>query len=395
MPIRICKDCGNEVKDDSVSKKYWCPTCKEVKEDYDERYRICILGKATGLDKGENTFIKALGLKISELGHQVIEININDFYSYIPLYDTQECFQYKKPISLRWIEWKYNPDIIYVEQTYNRYSREDVKCTVIYQHREYTHFPDIDDPDILFGSYPFRLDTYEFYNPYNYHKIKYRDYNLVAVEPKFFSPDRKKVIKGISYIGWAAPFEDFADANGILARSVIEDQQGFMEECRSRGLIKFIEAGKGAGFYIDTLASCEAIIIDSGYVNCFGRTLLEAMASKTLCVIRVHHKAQMDFYKKIGLTDEMCYFIYEPDDIEEVTKFWDENTFKNERELMIKEAYKWVMSNHTYEVRAKETIEKYEEFLAGVEKKPYFMGYAKHVELLGMKDGRLQVLETR
>jgi len=164
-------------------------------------------------------------------------------------------------------------------------------------------------------------------------------------------------------------------------KMIVEDQVGFMEECKDKGYIRFIQCGKGHDYYRDILSKCEAILIDDGYMNGFGRTLLEAMASKTLCIIRIHNKEQEDFYKKIGLTNEMCYFIDDVAQVGLLKEGWFSEYNIEERKKKIEKAYEWIIENHTYETRSRQLIEKFEEFKNGIEKKPYFMGYAKHRNL--------------
>ena len=278
----------------------------------------------------------------------------------------------------------YNPDFIVVEQTYNRFDISEVKCPVIYIHREYTHFVDIETPDMLLGSYPNRLQTFEFYNPWNYNQIQYQDDLYVAVDQNDYNPNRDKIIKGITMISWSTNPYNFANANGIFARMVIEDQVAFYQDCIKKGYITYVKGGNGAR-YKDLLEQCEAVLIDGGYINGFGRRLFEAMASKTLCIIRVHGVKTMEIYKNMGLTDEMCYFIYNPEDIPAMyTK-----QAKERRLEKIEKAYEWVTNNHTYDIRANQLIEKFEEFKNGKIKKVKFMGYATHSDGVEIQSGEL------
>ncbi|KKM86409.1 hypothetical protein LCGC14_1279310 [marine sediment metagenome] len=374
--LKKCNDCGTVLGKDKKSGYYWCIKCKGVREDYDMKYKICLLGKNTGKGIGKNNFIIKLGEGFTKLGHEVIPIRFGELYDYLQIYDLTECFVDKKEIPLRFISYIHNPDFIMVEQTYNRFDISGVDCPVIYQHREYTHFPDIENPDILLGSYPNRLEVFEYYYPNQYSKIPYCDDNFVATNPNMFDPNKKKIIKGITMIGWVTNPFNFADANGLFNRMIVEDQVGFYQDCIKKGYITYIKGGKFER-YRELLEQCEAVLIDGGYINAFGRRLFEAMACKTLCIIRVHNTKTRDIFKKMGLTEDMCYFIYEPEDIQDIydTRDGIENPKKVER------AYEWMMNNHTYEIRAKETIEKFEDYKSGTRKCPKFMGYAPHADI--------------
>ena len=390
MTVKKCKDCGYEVGTDRKTGKWWCSKCSELKEDYDIKYRIAVVGKNTGKERGFNNFAKCLAREWKFAGHDVIEVHPDVVAENVPIYGMEDAYRFKKPIDLRLVEYRFDPDFIFLEQTYNRYDTSNVKCPVIYQHREYTHFPDVEYPDMLFGSYPFRIHFFEQYNPWGYHLCKYREDNFVAVYPPFFPPNKKKVLKGISYMGWGAPPEHFIDANGIVAKMVIEDQINFMEECRKVG-VNFIRGEKGLNHYKEMLGSMEAVIIDGGFMNVFGRTMFEAMAMKTLCIVRVQHHYAKKYFKKIGLTDEMCYFIESPEDVGLILNDWE--AVEKLRGSMVENAYRWVMERHTYEVRARETLEMIEAFMNGETKTPYFMGYAKRLKM-EIKDGIMEIEQT-
>jgi len=382
--LKRCKDCGNTLGKDKKSGHFWCTSCKEVKEEFELKYKICLFGKNTGRDRGLNNFIKKIGKGLEGLGHEVIEVMFADIYNHIATWDMTDYFVEKKQIPLTFIDRIYSPDFIVVEQTYNRFDISEVKCPVIYIHREYTHFADIETPDMLLGSYPNRLMMFEFHHPWQYNQIQYQDELYVAVDKGVYNTDRDRVVKGITMIGWSTNPYNFANANGILARMVIEDQVGFYQDCVKNGYVTYI---KGGNFirYKDLLEQCEAVLIDGGYVNGFGRRLFEAMASKTLCIIRVHGVKTMEVFKNMGLTGEMCYFVYDPFDIKYIQEIWDREKHKKK----VEKAYEWVMNNHTYDIRANQLIEKFEEFKNGKVKKEKFMGYALHSDGVGIQAGKL------
>ena len=84
----------------------------------------------------------------------------------------------------------------------------------------------------------------------------------------------------------------------------------------------------------------------------------------------------------MGLTEDMCYFIYEPDDIKDNILFdWDSTLGTAIRKDYIRNAYEWVMENHTYDIRAAELVIKFEEFKSGMRKKSKYMGYALHSDI--------------
>lgn len=390
MPVKKCKDCNYEVGLDRTSGKWWCSKCKEVKEEFDEKYRIVVLGKNTGRDRGTNNFAKCIAREWKLMGHEVIEVNRDILSECTPDYDMENCIRFKKPIDIKLIQYRHDPDFMFIEQLYEKMDISNVTCPVIYQHREYTHFPDIDKPDILLGSYPGRVHIFEQYNPWNYHQIKYRDTNYVAVYPPFFPPVENKILIGIYYMGWSLDPARFIASNGLIAKMVIEDQVNFMNECINKGYVHYVKGELGPAHYRDMVGKMEAIIIDGGHINGFGRTMFEAMLKKTLCIVRVHNELHRENYKQMGLTKEMCYFIDNVDDLEILTEDWDDEDYAKDRAKKVEKAYDWVMENHTYEVRAKETLEKFEAWKRGEIKTPYFMGYSKRMDI-SIKDGVVEL----
>lgn len=384
MPIKVCKKCNSFVGRDGDTEKWWCPNCKALYTSYSEKYKIVIMGKSGGKKRGKTHFVNCLAKEWRKIGHTVIEMSYEDLYTIPPSYDFRDCFSYKKPISIRFIEYIHNPDFIFIEQMYYRLDRSEVKTPVIYQHREYTHFPDLVDPDILFASYPWRLHAFEFYLPWEYHNIPYIDYNFVAVDTDQFKPVEEKIIKGISYIGWTFPFWQFAEANGPWAHMVISDQEAFLQECLDKECVHYIKEGLDHDAFREMVGQCEALLVDSGYYGAFGRRLIEPMMLKTLTVVRIHNRMQEDFYEEMGLTEEMCYFIRRPEDIKNIK--WTEE----ERKAKVEKAYEWVQQ-HTYKKRAEEVLEKFEDFKSGTKKHPDYMGWKKLNIVMGVSEGKLMV----
>ena len=311
----------------------------------------------------------------------MIEIPEDELYKMVPMYDHINCFHNKKPINIKDIQYRHDPDFIYIEQLYQRLNIDEITCPVIYQHREYTHFPDIRNPDMLLASYHYRLRAFEFYLPWEYHNIPYVDYNLIAVNTDEVKPVEKKTLEGITHIGTSLPFWQFREAGGPFGKMVMDSQTEFWDECIDKGYCSHIPAELKGKDYIDMMSRCEALLYDAGRLNIFTRRLVEAMTAKTLLIIRVYTGYQKNVYKEMGLTDEMCYFIQKPEDIKNILKEWraDEEIAEVTRKAKVNRAYEWVIKNHTYKVRARELLEKFEDFKKGHKKTKKFMGFAlKH-----------------
>ena len=272
-------------------------------------------------------------------------------YELIQPYDMSECEENKKPITLRGLEYKYDPDFIFIEQNYMRYKNDCKKTPVIYHHREYTHFPDMVDPDILLFGYPCREEVFNYYYPYEYYQIPIIDNLWNGVDMDYFKP-KKKVFKGLLDIGWQLKYWQFAEVNGIFARSVIREQERFSKWADKHGLTKRFKPPIGLDKYRELLMGAEAILIDGGTYGWLTRRVFEAAACKTIMVIRVYNKEQFEFYKNIGLKAGKNYIpLANPYEVEEIDL--------DGKEVLAENAYEWV-KDHTYEKRAKELIKQYE-----------------------------------
>lgn len=352
-----------------------------MKEDFNERYKIVVFGKNGGKKIGRYNFSNSLARGLERLGHEIYQFSYDVLYKIIPQYDLENCLHFKKPINIKQIQYECDPDFIFIEQTYYRYDISEVTCPVIYQHREYTHFPDITNPDILLASYHWRLQAFEYYYPWEYHNIPYKDYLYVAVDDHIIKPQEKKTISGITHIGSQVPMWQFRQANGPFADMVMEQQEKFWEECIDEGYVGHIPTGLSGEDFLNMLGKCEAVLYDAGRFAGFSRVLIEAMAKKTLCVVRIHTPTQKTLYERLGLTDEMCFFVETPEDVGKI-KFTEE-----QRKEMTEKAYEWVISNHTYDVRARQLIEMFEKFKAGEKKQLKFMGWALRHKAIHEGDG--------
>ncbi len=322
---------------------------------------------------GRANFINCMARALRKLGHEVIPLSDEYLYGIVPQYDFVNCFHDKKPINIKQIEYEFSPDFIYVEQMYFRLDVSEIECPVIYQHREYTHFPDIVDPDILLASYYWRLRAFEFYYPYEYHKIPYKDYLYVAVDSDVVTPNDEKSMPGITHIGLHIPMWQFREANGPFGDMVMESQEVFWDICVDEGYVHYVPEGLSGPDFIKMVGRCEALLYDAGRFAGLSRRLFEAMLSKTLCIVRVHTNLQANLYKEVGLTDEMCVFVRTPEDVGEL------NITEDQRQAMVDKAYDWVVTYHTYDVRAKRLVEIFREFEDGLRVGARFMGWGlKH-----------------
>lgn len=333
-----CMNCGNHINSIEFSKSEW-------------KYKILWFAKI----KGTNNFHVRMKHELKKMGHEVTFIHSDEALQFVQSYELLEVQNNHKPISLKPFEYKYNPDVIMVDQTY-RVFKNDCENTawVVYRQREFTHFPDMLNPDVLYQGYPMRNEVFKMYYPYEYSKINIKGNLFCAVDPELFPvPNQEKSFKGLQDIGWNVKYWQLATCNGPFAKVFIEEQERFSRECRKEGLVNSWEAPIDFDKYREILRNSSAILIDGGYYGWLTRRIFEAAASKTLMVIRIYSPEQLGFYGEIGLNDK-AMFINCIEDIEALPLKIETEVRYNK---IVEKAYKWVMENHTYRHRAEQLVE--------------------------------------
>jgi len=334
----LCEKCGTYYEDISSLKS-------------SQSYKFVIIGKL-----GEYLFPESMGDELKRHGHKVVYISIFDVWKHIPDYEFEDVKDYGKPMSLKWVEYKHSPDFIFIEQTYIHFLN-DVKSKVIYHCREYTHHPDVLDPDLLLFEYPNREEVWKYFYKWEYTKLKRanRIDNLwSAFKPRMFKSVEKKVIDGIVDIGIHVALWRYRDVNGPLRRLEIDEKGRFRSKVVGKEIVQYLKEPIDQDKYIHLLAISEAVMLDMGIVGAFSRRAFEAAYAKTLMFIRVHNKENKDALEGMGLENGInCIFFNNERELAHYRRKLVRG-LKNKEEI-VKNAYKWSM-NHTYEKRCEELL---------------------------------------
>jgi spore maturation protein CgeB len=372
IPFKKCKKCGEKVpiKYNQACSSY-CSDCGEehTKAELDTLetfYKFLFIGKKVS----DNHFITNLRRELKKRGHQTVKVGKAECIKYVPSYDMVRVMDDKLSISLRPFEYHESPDYIFVEQVYYRFKNDTAFTPVIYHNREYTHFPDMTDPDLLLFGYPCREEVFDYYFPFEYSELKreFKVHDLFnAVNLKLFKGDSEVRIKGLVDVGWSQKYWQFACCNGPTAKMVIEEQERFSNYCKKKGYTTRFDAPIEDHKYRELVKFSEAVLIDGGYFGWLTRRIFEAMALKTMVVIRVYSHEQMAFYEKIGLNDgENCIlfqFDYQHDIYDIGSVITKINTGIYDRNKIVENAYKWVSENHSYKKRTDEFLELIKKYL--------------------------------
>lgn len=354
-----CPKCGKELY--KGSNGALCSGCNHFFKlnELPKRYKFVVIGK--NIEFG-NTFMERLCMKLEEIGHDIIKVDRKEMFSFIRPFEFRDFEENKMAISLRPIEYKYNPDLIIIEQCYYRF-KNDIKTPILYHHREYTHFPDVEDPDIITFAYPRREKQFEYYYPYSYRRKIEKKHNLfVGVDMDMFNPNKNKIIDGKVDIGWAIDYWQFQESNGPFAYDVIEEQKRFAKYCEKKGITRRINPPIDKDQYIEIMERSRSVVIDGGSLGWLTRRIFEAMASKTVPIIRVYNEKQKKFYKGYKLINGENCILFSENFLLGLPNLKEINLNDYNLEEIAENGYKWV-KQHTYEKRAKKLLKIYEEYI--------------------------------
>ena len=116
--------------------------------------------------------------------------------------------------------------------------------------------------------------------------------------------------------------------------------------------------------YREILEKCEALLFVPGKRAYHSRRLFEAAACKTMLVIYCPDEPSKDIYKKHGLTHGFNCIMF--DDITKLKNLYI--LYKNKRKKIVERAYDWVMTIHTFEIRAIELEKVFVKLLENIQK---------------------------
>jgi hypothetical protein len=321
--------------------------------------KIAIIGPR--IFKG-NHLSENLWYAFDHLGYNVNVIPVEDLRVGLPSYMVKLYKEHKLlfPISKTIKYLNEEPELIIVDEPmfifYN-----DTHIPVFYAHREFKRPPKLYYPDMAFfwhkGVSRYFKDMFAPYWASNVPRIL----ELPPAVDMSRYPPQEKTIKGISNIAGREVLDFLRKSVELTARALIHET--LREHATVKALdIPFIgdEEGKMSDEgYRATLPKCEAIWCIQPSGQYISRRMLEAMACKTVVVLKPENEEHEDVLKDMGLYRGTHYIgIDDLSELEDLHK-----NFKYEDHLdMVELAYLVIKNNHTFKHRAEFLVEMYKDW---------------------------------
>lgn len=258
----------------------------------------------------------------------------------------------------------YEPDLILMDEC--RFSwLNDVNIPVFYHHREFKRPPTVFYPDVVFFWHQPFIDYFcKIFAPHWMARVPNHVILPIAVNPEMYLP-QEKTIEGII---------------GIGARESLEEVISYMKELTNVSTLiiqkQELDTFKEMGFtfypdpiddekYRELLPHCEMLWVPLPNRQYTTRRMLDCMATKTLCFIKIENEEHEQVLRDMDLHQGKHYIKFEQ--MEDLREIKDSITPEMVQEIT-ENAYNLVIQKHTYEQRfefIKELYQKFTEKITG------------------------------
>lgn len=256
---------------------------------------------------------------------------------------------------------KEKPDLVLIDEA-AWYFYHDLDIPVFYFHREFKRPPVVYYPDVaFFWHYRFAEYFKRTFAPHwaaNIPKIEVMD---IAFNTKDYKP-KKKQYKGITLIAGRESLNNCIEMNELTAVAMLYQSMQEIQKVIKMG-IRYIEDPQGGltdERFREVLPQCEATWIQMPIRQFVSRRILEAMACKVLCIIKIENDEHEDILFRMGFQNGVHYIkIDELEELKELNSNWDYSQI----EYMIENAYDVVINNHTYKHRVDFIVQMYQDWM--------------------------------
>lgn len=262
------------------------------------------------------------------------------------------------------------PDLIIMDEP-SWYFNNDVEIPVFYIQREYKRPPKCFYPDIAFFWHSGIIRYFQkFFAPHWARHTTQLETIGIAVVPEHFKKRRKRIHKGIVALAGRESMVALATMKELTGLGALYDIKHQVQKARELG-IKFIGYENETLYddkyggtlndeqYRDVLPKCEGIWIHVPLGQFVSRRMVEAMACKVVCAIRIENEDHEWVLREMGLLPNEHYIpITDVSDVAKINKVFKYKEYKT----MVNKAYKVVMEKHTYQNKADELIKHYNDW---------------------------------
>ena len=323
-------------------------------------YDILVIGAKEPNYKGVH-FSEGIAKAFDKLGHNVGFYNP---YEFTDMNNFRAHLTLRKPIKISQIFEKYkigNVDFIFIDECNFTFKTDISLIPTIYHHNQLNRMPNVNYPQAIL--YPFQ-EMFDYHSkqayPWYFNHIPVSDIIYVAVDPEINKPLPKRPSRDICGIGYRRSIESWIGAGGIASGPTAFQIRDEIEEFKAMGFT-FFDTPISDSQYRDTLATLNATWFPIAYFQYISRRILEAMASKVLCVIKLQDKRHREILERMGFFNGVHYFgIKKMSELENLEVHIELYPFTE----MIENAYNMVLKNHTYKQRAKQVIDLFENKLS-------------------------------
>jgi hypothetical protein len=262
-------------------------------------------------------------------------------------------------------------DVIFIEQANLRFENdyENKETVVIYYHRDLPGTFNCVIPDLLLFRFESAKLFLEVYHRYEWYNSIYKTRFLNGIYPPLYNPKAKKKFKDLVWIGLYRPMEYYMNKDVIQHDYYIHTKL-IKDWAKEKGIIMVFESNSKVippnytyedcdripfPLYKHILERSEGILIIPGRNAYVTRKCYEAAVCRTVIVLWVQNERARKVYEEWGLVDCLnCYLFNSKEDLELISEMIRSEDLVDVavREGIKDNAYKWVMENHTYKIRA-------------------------------------------
>ncbi|MDH3324017.1 MAG: class I SAM-dependent methyltransferase [Candidatus Peregrinibacteria bacterium] len=324
--------------------------------------KIIVIG-SKGLGKGAH-FAENISKAFNILNHDVFHYDPEDLKRELNPQEWNRHAIQRKPVRLSLIIKNEVFDLIFIDQC-NFQFKNDVSIPVFYYHKYLHRHPSVFYPDVIF--YPDPAFLHFFVNQehqwYNYH-VKIKQILYPSIDLDLYEP-REKIIKGTIGIGFRRSFESWVKAGGLAEGATSDVIENDVKQFMKTGLCYYYTPVSDEE-YRDLLSQSESVWVPVPPYQYITRRMLEAMACKTTCILKLQDKRHEEILKGMGFLSGIHYIC--PVNIESINTLYKSTFSDKDRRKIINNAFKEIQ-NHSSLKRAEQILTAYFDYIKKESKK--------------------------
>ncbi len=249
---------------------------------------------------------------------------------------------------------RFTPDLILIDECHFHWDN-DVNMTVFYHQREFKRPPTVYHPDVIFFWREGFIKYWKnIFAPGYMNKVKHHEVLPLSINKDFFKPEKKKYL-GIIGIGFREELNWVLQASDLATSSDTELIRD--EEIKFKALgFKYFDTPIDDDLYHSLLPTCDILWIPIAKKQYLSHRMFEAMACKTICLIRIQDAEHEQVLADLGFLRGKHYI-----GCDSIEKFKELDLKKIDLELIRENAYNLVQEKYTDDHVADHLVNLYNE----------------------------------